>query len=38
MRSSLVNSFCWQRTGFEVLMKVASKTDIDGKVSGLGQE
>ena len=37
-RTSLVNSFCRQRTGLEVLIKVASKSDIDGKESGLGQE
>ena len=32
------NSFCLQSTGLEVFMKVASKADIGGKKSGLGQE
>ena len=25
------NSFCWQRAGLEVLIKVTSKADIDGR-------
>ena len=37
-RASLVNSFCRQRAGLEVLMKMASKADVDGKERGLGQE
>ena len=37
-RASFVIFFGRQRTGLKVLIKVASKADIDGKESFLGQE